>query len=339
MIQTARLTLSASAVVAVLAASAAHAEQKLKLSTNSPPTHWSSVEAFVPFMTCVTDRTKGQITFDYFHSSQLASTSESLSAVNDGVVEISYLALSALSDKMPISGISMLPDMGGSATQMAVTFRKVLTNGGPFADEFSQNNVHPLFIIMTPPYQIVMRDDAARTPDNFIGKKLRVSGSALSMVVSSLGGVPVEMPPSEIYLAMQQGVVDGTVLSLPSLAPYNLQEISGSASMNATLGGAAAVLSIDTGIWDALEPGHRDAMTRCGEEAEAHINAFVDDLNATLVDEFRATGVDVYELTATELSDISKYLLPVRETYVQRISDRGYPAQDALAQYLAALGE
>lgn len=339
MIQMARLAFGASALAAVMVASAAHAEQKLKLSTNSSPTHWSSVEAFVPFMTCVTDRTKGEITFDFFHSSQLATTTESLSAVTGGIVEVSYLALSALSDKMPVSGISMLPDMGGSATQMAKAFRKVLTDGGPFADEFSRNNVHPLFIIMTPPYQIVMRDNAARTPEDFAGKKLRVSGSALSMVVSSLGGVPVEMPPSEIYLAMQQGVVDGTVLSLPSLAPYSLQEIAGAASMNATLGGATAVLSIDTRIWDALDPGQQDAMTRCGEEVEAHINAFVDGLNASLADEFRATGVDVYALTATELSDISDYLLTVRESYVQRISDRGFPAQEALAQYLATLGE
>ncbi len=326
------------AAVAVLNAPAAHAERKLNLSTNSPPNHWSSEQAFVPFMTCVTERTAGSIAFDYFHSSQLASTGESLSAVNSGLVEVSYLALSALSDTMPISGISMLPDMGGSATEMAAAFRRALSEDGPLADEFRNNRVHPLFLIMTPPYQIILRKGPVRTPEDFRGKKLRVSGSALSLAVSTLGGVPVEMPPADIYIAMQQGVVDGTVLSLPSLPPYSLQEVTGAASRNAALGGASAALSIDIGIWDSLDADERGAMTACATETEAHINRYVDELNGTLADDFRAAGIEIFDLADAELAVLSEALTPVREDYVSRVAGRGFPAQAALDQYLRALG-
>lgn len=328
-----------SAMAAVLAAPVAHTEQrKLNLSTNSPPNHWSSEEAFVPFMTCVTDRTAGAIGFEYFPSSQLASTTDSLSAVNSGLAEISYLALSALSDSMPISGISMLPDMGDSATEMATAFRRALSEDGPLADEFRNNRVHPLLIIMTPPYQVIMRSEPVRSPDDFAGKKLRVSGAALSLAVSTLGGAPVEMPPSDIYVAMQQGLVDGTVLSLPSLPPYSLQEVAGAASRNATLGGATAVLAIDTTVWDGLGTNEQEAMTECGAELESHINHYVDELNDTLAEEFRSVGVEIFDLTDAELKNLSTALAPVRENYVMRVGKRGLPAQEALEQYLHALG-
>lgn len=328
-----------SAMAVVLAAQAAHAEQRtLNLSTNSPPNHWSSEEAFVPFMNCVTDQTAGAISFEYFPSSQLASTSESLSAVNGGLAEISYLALSALSDSMPISGISMLPDMGDSATEMATAFRRALSEGGPFAEEFRKNRVHPLLIIMTPPYQVIMRSEPVRRPEDFAGKKLRVSGAALALAVRTLGGAPVEMQPSDIYIAMQQGVVDGTVLSLPSLQPYSLQEVAGAASRNATLGGATAVLSIDTAVWDSLDTEEQEAMTECGSELESHINHYVDELNDTLAEEFRSAGVEIFDLTDAELTELSTALAPVREDYVMRLGKRGLPAQEALEQYLRALG-
>lgn len=335
--QTSWIACSVLAMVVALPASAVHAERKLNLSTNSPPSHWSSQEAFVPFMNCVNERTQSSITFEYYHSSQLASTSESLSAVNSGLVEVSYLAQSALSDQMPLSGISMLPDMGDSATEMAVTFRTALSEDGPLADEFLNNRVHPLLIIMTPPYQFVLRDGPVRSTAELAGKKMRVSGSALSLAISTLEGVPVEMPPADIYIAMQQGVVDGAVLSLPSLPPYSLQEVTGAASTNAALGGATAVLSIDTGIWNDLTADEQAAMTSCGTEIEAHINNYVDELNESLATSFESSGIEIYNLAEGEQSRLSELLAPIRQDYVARVAKRGLPAQEALEKYLRVL--
>lgn len=326
------------ALAMALTAQAAHAEQRLKLSTNSPPNHWSSVEAFVPFMNCVAQRTGSEIGFEFFHSSQLASTSESLSAVNSGLVDVSYLALSALSDSMPLSGISMLPDMGGSAVEMANAFRTALSEPGPLAEEFNKARVHPLFIIMTPPYQFILKGGAFTNVEEIRGKKLRVSGTALSLAVSTLGAVPVEMPPADIYISLQQGVVDGTLLSLPSLPPYSLQEVAGAASRNAALGSATAVLAIDSVIWGNLSNDVQSAITTCSGEVEAHINHYVDDLNQQLASDFARDGVTIFDFSDEALAALNAVLAPVRQDYVSRVSSRGLPAQEAMNQYMRALG-
>jgi TRAP-type transport system periplasmic protein len=311
--------------------------ETFKLSTNSSPTHWSSAEGFIPFMDCVRRETSDQVTFEFFPSSQLASTTESLNAVNSGLVEVSYLALSVLSERMPISGISMLPDLGDSAVHATRAMRKVLDTDGPFRQEFANNRVHPLFIIMNPPYQVLSRNAVFATANAFKGKKIRSSGSALTLALQSLGAAAVEITPSDIYLALQQGVVEGAVLSLPSVKSYRLQEVVKWISRNGSFGNAAAVLALDKARWDALSPDKQNAMTTCSAAIEEHVAQYLDASNSQLASEFSAKGIKMHEYSPQEWGEVASVLREAAHAYVSRLNSRGLPGQQAYEMYLKAL--
>ncbi|MFB3895105.1 MAG: hypothetical protein ACE14V_02265 [bacterium] len=58
------------------------------------------------------------------------------------------------------------------------------------------------------------------------GKKIRAAGGALSYYVEAIGGTPVPVPYSEVYMAMKLGTVDGFMQGIVDLEDQKLKEVT-----------------------------------------------------------------------------------------------------------------
>lgn len=329
---------TASVLCLGVAATGSAMAETLVFSSNVPPSHWANAEMIVPFQECVTERTNGEIDFNFFPGGQIANHTASLEALNKGIAQVGYVVVSALTDKMPLSNISMLPGMGSTVVEMTEANRKVIDGDGPLAQEFRQNNIVPLLINMYPPYQVMSNGAPFATLADLAGKKISVGGGAHTFTVQGIGALAIEMGAGDIYMALQQGTVDGAMLSTASLPPYKLEEQIDSLSSNGTFGSAAAVVSIDAGVWDTLSDGNKTAFLDCGKEGETKIAEWLDAETARLKEALVAQGVDVYDFTPEALVEIDAALTRSREDYIGRLADRGLPAEEAYQDYLTALG-
>jgi len=330
----ARIALSAATLAAMTLGSVA---QPLKISTNASPTHWLSVEGINPFIECVESATQKQITFQYYPSSQLASMTETIDALNNGLADIAYISIVAYSDRLPINGIAQLPGMGSTAKQATVAMRKVLDQDGPFLQEFINNQMQPLFVSMTTPYQVLSRQKAFESVESYKNAKIRTSGGVLTLSLKALGAAPVELPPGDIYVAIQQGTVDAAVLSMPSFNSYKLQEQAKWISVNAPLGNTASVVAMDANKWKNLTPEQQSAFASCSEIVENHLAEYFDASNLRWIEEFASEGIAMHEYTEEELKELAAALGKVTEEYISRLNNRGLPASDALSIYEKAL--
>lgn len=82
----------------------------------------------------------------------------------------------------------------------------------------------------------------------------------MSFAVKSLGSVPVEMPVADLYMAMQQGTVDGVVLALASVKPYKLEEVAKSMTNNAHLGSTAGIWAMDLATWNKMSAANQKVL-------------------------------------------------------------------------------
>jgi TRAP-type transport system periplasmic protein len=327
-------SLCASVALSTVAAKA----ETLIMSTNVPPQHWASTQGAEPFMACVKDATAGRLDFNYFPSGQIAGFFESLNAVNNGLAQIAYIVVSAQTDKLALNGIPMLPELGNSVVEMTAANRKALDSGGLLSQEFANNRIRPLLINMFPPYQMISRTTAFDTLGSLQGKKITSGGGSLIVTLNALGANAIEMPAGDIYLAMQQGTVDGAMLALASVTPYKLQEVAKAMSSNGAFGSASGIWSIDTGVWEKLPPEHQKALTECGLKVEADIAKYADNLTVELKKTFTEAGVNVYEFSADAKKEIAAKLEAAREDYLARVESRGQPARQAYEEYLKILG-
>lgn len=101
---------------------------------------------------------------------------------------------------------------------------------------------------------IVNKVRAVQKPADCQGLKLRVINSQVYMATfRALGANPVAMDPSELYLALQQGVVDGFEFPLPDLVAQKLYEVSKFVSLDQHTTDFF-IISTSPKVWAGLAP-------------------------------------------------------------------------------------
>jgi TRAP-type transport system periplasmic protein len=302
------------------------------------PKHVVAANGIAPWMACVKQGTSDAVDFKYFPSGQLATVSNALDSLNKGIADVAFISASNEPDKLPLTGVVMLPNSGQVAVDSVAAWRKSLDANGPLTAEVNANKFRPMILNVLPPYQI-MTITPIDSVDKLKGLKIRAAGGALSFVVKSLGGIPVEMPASDMYLALQRKTVDGTILALSSANSYNLHEVVKGMSSNLSLGTSAQIYGISIAAWNKLTPDQQKVMDTCGRKIEIDLAKLTDEDNEKLKAKFTGLGVSVVQFGPAQKAAIDERLLTVKKEYIDRVQARGLPAQQAYDSYLKFIGK
>lgn len=167
-----------------------------------------------------------------FPSSQLGPISEMLQSVHSGVLDFSMAVPAWYSSFTPALNVFALPYLVESQDHL----RQALD--GEVGDEITRMTEEAGLKVfgywLMGPRHIVNRVRPVNKPEDTAGLKLRVINSEVHMATfRALGASPVALDPSELYLALQQGVVDGFEYPLPDIVDQKLHEVSSYVSLDA----------------------------------------------------------------------------------------------------------
>ena len=327
-----KLVMLYAAGLAATTASPPAAEPALTVAHGFAPAHVIAAQGVEPWMSCVEERAGDGLSFTYFPAGQIASTTEMLDALENGVADFTTVPIGYVSAKMPLNGVSMLPGLGSTATEVVGAYSRAVRSG-LLAEEFLENGIRPVWVMALPAYQIVSASGPLRTQADFAGKVIRSAGGTMNLTISSLGSSSAEIPSSDMYVAMERGTVDATLSALASIKPYNIDEVMDAVSANGEFGSFTVVFSVGEDTWSGLAPEIQRIISDCGNEVEASMATFLDAEMAQLQQEFKAAGVEVYTFTPEELTAIEAKLGPVSSDWVSRLDERGLPATEALTEY------
>jgi TRAP-type C4-dicarboxylate transport system substrate-binding protein len=106
-----------------------------------------------------------------------------------------------------------------------------------------------LALFACPPNQFVLREPLP-ADGTLKGRKVRTN-AAFEGIVRGLGGSPVGLPPSDIYSAMEKGVIDGTAVPQHAAADYKFYEV-GKYMTRPGYGHTTLILMANAAAFDAL---------------------------------------------------------------------------------------
>jgi TRAP-type C4-dicarboxylate transport system substrate-binding protein len=116
-------------------------------------------------------------------------------------------------------------------------------------------------------------------------------------VIEALGGAPVVLPGSEIYPALERGVVDGACWPTVGAVGFKWYEVA-DYMMRPSWGQVGHPVFMNLETWNSLDPEMQDLISRAAEEYEAeameNFDRIVAEEEAILAEE---------GMTVTELSD------------------------------------
>jgi len=311
----------------------------LRLADQFPLTHFASKTGSQAFMKRVDEMSKNTITIKHFPAQQLAKAAGMLDAVKNRVADIAVCGVVYVSDRMPLSGAAMLPGLFNEVTAGTRAYTKLAKNE-LFEAEFLRHGVRPLWVSLAPVYQLQLTTKDSITSLNDIkGKKLRTAGAIMELTARALGATPVTIGPSDFYLSLQRGTVDGAIYTIPGWRAYSLQEVLNSSTVNAGLGSVAFAALINEEVWQGLAPEVQSILQKAGEATGAGAAAVFDKIVAKYNKQMSEAGKNIYSLSPKVLEEMRVKLSSVEKVWLDQMKSRNLPGEKILEAFKRYLNE
>ncbi len=169
-------------------------------------------------------------------------------------------------------------------------------------------------------FKVMSANKPLHKPADFRGLKFRIQSSkVLDAQMRALGANPQVLAFSEVYQALQTGVVDGTENPPSNLYTQKMNEVQKyvTVSNHGYLGYAVIV---NKKFWDGLPADIRTALDNALKEATKYANEIAQKENDDALAAVKNTGkTDIYYLNDQEKQEWIKKLMPVQQEMASRI--------------------
>ena len=159
-----------------------------------------------------------------------------------------------------------------------------------------------------------------RKPEDFRGLKMRIQSSkVLDSQMRALGAVPQVMAFSEVYQALQTGVVDGTENPPSNLYTQKMHEVQKYLTLS-DHGYLGYAVIVNKKFWDGLPPDIRKTLEQCMNESTRFANDIAMRENNDALEAVRKSGrTQIIALTPDEKKAWKKVLVKVHQDNESRV--------------------
>ena len=283
----------------------------------------------------LSEATDGNFTLKINWGGTLSAPKENIDGVKIGAFEMALHAISFRPGTMPtleVMGLPFLPlgDLKAQG-QVGLAVYELPTA----KKDLERWNIVAIMPLLLTPYQLMGKGKAPLAITDLKGMRVRAPGG-LGDAVKTVGAVPTNFASSELYNALERGLLDAVSLANYAHQAYRIYELSEWYTVNLDFGILATVVPANKDSWEALPPQYRklildsvqpsldyQAQVYITEEAEA-VQAFNDKGLKALT--YSAAALDEFQVAAGK---------PVWDAWVAEMNGKGYPGQAILDATLA----
>lgn len=182
-------------------------------------------------------------------------------------------------------------------------------------------------------FKIMSANKPLPEPSDFRGLKMRIQSSkVLEAQFKALGALPQVLPFSEVYQAMQTGVVDGSENTPSNMYTQKHYEVQKYATLS-DHGYIGYAVIVNKKFWDGLPADIRESLTKAMNEATVFANASAQKDNDDALEAMKKSGrIEYITLTPEQKAAWRKTLEPVGDEMAARIG------KDTIAEFRKEVG-
>lgn len=262
--------------------------------------------------------TEGKVTVEVYPNSQLYKDKEELEALQLGAVQMLAPSLAKFGplgvQQFELFDLPMLFD--GRDGLRKITEGEV---GAELLGMLEDKGITGL-AYWDNGFKIMSANSPLNVPDDFLGLKMRIQSSKiLEAQMEALGAVPQVMAFSEVYQALQTGVVDGTENPPSNMFTQKMNEVQKHATLSRH-GYLGYAVIVNKAFWDGLPEDVRANLDKAMAEATDYANGIAEEENDKALQAMMDAGTtEFHELTEEERAEWEAALRPVHEEMADRI--------------------
>jgi C4-dicarboxylate-binding protein DctP len=169
-------------------------------------------------------------------------------------------------------------------------------------------------------FKVMTANRPLTKPEDYLGQKLRIQSSkVLEAQMRALGAIPQVLAFSEVYQAMQTGVVDGNENTPSNVYSQKMHEVQKYLTVT-NHGYIGYAVIVNAKFWDGLPADVREELERAMHEATDYVNAIAQKENDDAMAAIKAAGTtEIIIPTPAEKQALREVLLPVHREMEGRI--------------------
>ncbi len=306
-------------VVMFLFVSGASAKIVIKMANAGPDTPDNrSVKAIAIFKHNVEKRTNGAIEVRPYHARKLGDEREMMEGARMGSIEMIFVSSGPIPGFFPPVMVFDIPYMFSSAPAAWEFFESDF--GKKFKREFlKKTGVRCLGITENGYRHFTNNKRPIRVPSDMKGLKIRTMQNPAHMaMVKALGADPTPIPFGELYMALQQGVVDG--MECPSVLIHDMKfyEVQNQMILDGHLYNPLFIMANNKWFTTKLT---KEQQKIIAEESLllAHVHdGFSQQANRECEVKLKSHGMNIYRPTQEELGQFRKIAQPAGLKFIRK---------------------
>ncbi|NNE53589.1 MAG: TRAP transporter substrate-binding protein DctP [Sulfitobacter sp.] len=312
-----RFTATIAAVAMLAASTTALFAQELRLSHQ-----WSDSDVRHQVAKIVADEVAAAdvgLEIRIFPTQSLFKAREQYTPLSRGQLDMTVLPLSYAGGQQPAYNLTLMPGLVKNHDHAA------RLNESPFMAAIEEKMAEDDVMVLVHGYLaggFAGKDECITSPDDMAGKQTRAAGKAFEQMLAGAGASIASMSSSEIYNAMQTGVLDAANTSSSSFVSYRIYEQVACY----TPAGEFALwfmyqpLLMNKSTFDGLTEAQQQALLAGAAKAEAFYLEEAKKEDAASREVFEKAGVEIAEMSEAdfnawrELAQKTSYKAFVEET-------------------------
>ncbi|RRH85117.1 TRAP transporter substrate-binding protein [Variovorax beijingensis] len=293
-------TLLALAFSALCAPLAVHAQTiKLTLGHGAAPGN-PRHEASLKFAEVAKAQSGGRIEVSVAPSAQLGDDAAMVTAIRTGALDLSANSQGAVATAVPEYAAFGMPFMFSTP---ADAFKLL---DGPLGKELSEKSAAKGMVVLGYWDNGIRHMTNSKRPivkvDDMKGLKMRTPPDAVLVdIMQALGADAQQIKFAELYVALQQGVVDGQENPLVNFHASKLYEVQKHLALTSHMFQMTPLL-MSKRSWDRLTDADRKALTEAAAQATTLQRKLSQDADDKLLDDLKAKGVQVTKVDKAEFA-------------------------------------
>lgn len=198
--------------------------------------------------------------------SGLVAPNEMSSALRDGVSEFGTLLMPYFPAEFPDAALpSELSILGNGNLVISSAVTEFIATCEPCQAEFAANGQVYLGTDATPPYNLLTVKPVRSTAD-LQGARIRTGAPLYASFIEGQGGAAVQLPSSELFESLSQGIIDGTFSADHEIIANRLGDVIDYVTeIELGVFNGAAVATASTLLWDRMDGDARAALARASQ--------------------------------------------------------------------------
>ena len=236
-----------------------------------------------------------------FPSKSLFKPREQYRPLSRGQLDMTVFPLSYAGGQQPSFNLTLMPGLVKNHDHAA------RLSQSPFMEALEAKMAEDDVMVLVHGYLaggFVGKDKCITSPADVVGMQTRAAGKSFEQMLVGAGASITSMASSEIYSAMQTGVLDAANTSSSSFVSYRIfeQVACYTPAADIALWFLYQPLLMNKSTFDGLSAEQQTALLAAAEKAEQHYREQAKLQDAASVEVFEKAGVEIAQMTAEDFA-------------------------------------